>query len=82
MKRSAVKLIFPVSFGSIVVWENFFKKSKLIEIWNVVEQFEYVEVDGDFRFFLVQTRNTLFELIWSKNSNIISLRGNLIPRLF
>ena len=40
------------SFGSILVWENCLKKSKLFaeaEIWNL-DYVEYVEFNGDFSF--------------------------------
>ena len=49
---------------------NLFQKIEIVEaeLWNL-NQFEYVEFDGDFHFILISVGNNLFELVWSKNQN-------------
>ena len=49
---------------------NLFQKIEIVEaeLWNL-DQFEYVEFDGDFHFILILVGNNLFGLVWSKNQN-------------
>ena len=76
-------------FRSIFVWKNCFEKSKLFieaEIWNQ-DLFEYVELDGDFHFFVffclwldIPFMGIIHKLMVQK-FKIVSLSWNLVLRL-